>query len=83
MNLYEAVLSLADGSSFKVIHNIEDEGMFNAAVINWQVRTNEITAESLCEYINSKRLKGMTDHIAFTEEEFKQLENEANEHENL
>jgi hypothetical protein len=46
--------------------------MFEAAVMNWEVRTKKHTAESLCDYINSKREAGMTDHYAFTEEQFKQ-----------
>jgi len=39
--------------SFNVEHNLGN--FLEAAVINWVHRTEEFTAESLSEYINSKK----------------------------
>ena len=42
--------------AFKIYHNLPDiPGLsFKDALMNWIVRTDEITEESLCEYIRSK-----------------------------
>lgn len=42
--------------AFKIYHNLPDiQGLsFKDALMNWIVRTDEITEESLCEYIRSK-----------------------------
>lgn len=83
MVFYEARLTLEDGIVLTIVHNIEDPAEFEAAVHNWDARTEVYTEESFCEYINSKREKGLSDHYAFTEKQFKELEESANEHEDL
>lgn len=69
--LTESRVELEDGTSFNVYHNLPEE--IEAAVINWSVRTSKHTADSLCGYINSKRINGMGEYFAFTEEEVKHL----------
>ncbi len=59
--------------SIRIVTNIEDEKLIEAAIDNWTVRTDDYTAESLCAYINSKRIRGLTDHYAFTEEQFSEM----------
>ncbi len=47
---------------FEIWHTLPTRGNVNtieAAVDNWQARTSEYTQQSLIDYINSKRLKGM------------------------
>jgi hypothetical protein len=68
----ESEVQLSDGSSFKVYHNLT-EWELEAALVNWQVRTDQFTASSFCGYINSKRLKGLSDHYCYTEDQWKQL----------
>jgi hypothetical protein len=56
---------------FKIVHNLpEIPGMsFEDAVNNWAHRTSDLTAESLCTYINEKD----TDHAAMTREQYDNL----------
>lgn len=68
---YEAEIKLSEEIEFKIIHNLPDQ--IEAAVQNWVVRTDDYTDKSLCDYINSKRERGLSDHYAFTEEEFLRL----------
>lgn len=53
----ESEIELSNGTSFKIRHNLAIDGPVNslqAAFDNWIVRTNEYTAESFVNYINSK-----------------------------
>jgi hypothetical protein len=59
--------------SFTIFHNLKPHGTvdsLDAALDNWINRTEEVTAESLCQYINGKREKGMSNHYAFTRKQF-------------
>jgi hypothetical protein len=71
MKFFETEIRLSDGSSFTIVHNLPEE--IEAAAINWQFRTDEYTAQSLCDYINGKRERGLTNHYAFTKEQFDEL----------
>lgn len=71
MKFVTSTIQLSDGSSFNIVHNLEE--MIEAAAVNWSVRTDDYTAESFCNYINSKREKGLTDHYAFTEEQYRKM----------
>lgn len=53
---------------FVVYHNLPDQFgcSLESAVINWSVRTDEHTAESLCRYIKSKQ----SGFVAMTEADF-------------
>jgi len=76
MKFNKTTVSFSDGTSFVIYHNIATAGNINsidAAIQCWEARTDQFTAKSLCDYINSKRLKGYTDHYAFTPEEFAKL----------
>lgn len=65
-------LELPGHDEVHIIWNNLPEQM-EAAFINWSVRTEDITPESFCRYINSKRERGLTDHYAYTEEQFRDL----------
>lgn len=67
----ETHFQLSNGVLMKIYHNLPDQ--INAAFDNWIVRTDKYTEKSFCDYINSKRLKGLTDHIAYTENEYLKL----------
>ena len=56
---------------FSIIHNMpETHGLsFNDALNNWLPRTNDYTAQSLIDYINSKG----TGVIVMTKEEYNKL----------
>jgi hypothetical protein len=58
-------ITLTNGQSFKIIHDLPYSGLNNIydAIENWKVRTKKATAQSLCDYINSKY--EMTGQIAF------------------
>lgn len=71
MKLSSTTVEIDHKRSFTIYHNIPD--LIEAAIANWEVRTNKYTAQSLCDYINSKREAGMTDHHAFTEKQIKDL----------
>lgn len=67
---------LKEAKVIKIYHNLKTKGPINtieAAVDNWSARTNNPCAEDLCDYINSKRLKGMTLDYAYTEEQLRQI----------
>jgi len=55
---------------FNVIHNMDEKDFINA-LESWQCRTNSFTDVSFCKYIERKSY--ITNHIAFTEKEYKQL----------
>ncbi len=59
--------------SFNIVHNLpEIFGMsLQNAVDNWIFRTEQYTAESLCDYINSK--SHMTNNYAYTEKQYQEL----------
>lgn len=80
MKFQEVTISLSDGSNITIIHNLGAE--LYAALENWLVRTKKYTAESLCDYINEKRLRGLSDHYAFTQTRWKELQQEANRKKN-
>jgi len=69
LSLFE--FEIDNKKTYKIYHNLPD--MIEAALINWEVRTTVHTAKSFCDYINSKRERGLTDHYAYTEEEFNNL----------
>lgn len=60
-----------DKAEFSIIHNMpEVRGLsFNDALHNWIPRTDDYTAQSLVDYINSKE----TGVIVMTEEEYDKL----------
>lgn len=57
--------------AFSIIHNLpEVHGMsIEDALDNWLARTEEFTAKSLADYVNSKN----TGSLIMTEEEYKKL----------
>lgn len=62
LNWYLVEVKLNNGTSFDIWHTLPLEGNVNtfyAALENWEARTTEFTQQSLIDYINSKRLKGM------------------------
>ena len=63
-------ISFRDKSTTTIIHNLPKSGLNNIydAIVNWQARTREYTAQSLCDYINSKN--SITGHIAFPKSEY-------------
>jgi hypothetical protein len=68
-----STIAMSDGNEITIYHSLEDPNSspkadIMAAIANWSVRTSEHTAESLCDYINSKRESGLTNHWAFTKE---------------
>jgi hypothetical protein len=67
MNL--SSVELTGGIKLEIIHNLPMDGLnsFPSAVHNWIARTKLYTAQSLCDYINSKH--DMTGHIAFPKSE--------------
>ena len=71
MNWSKAKFKLSDGTKFEIIHNIQPMDMVQAAFHNWLPRTKRHTAESFCDYINEKRKRGLTDHRAYTIDQFK------------
>lgn len=50
----EVEIALSDGTSFFIMTDLGD--MLEAALINWEARTTVYTAESFCNYVNSKGL---------------------------
>lgn len=68
----DIVVSLSNGKKLKVCTYNMQEFEVHAAAINWSARTNEFTAQSLCNYINSKRKKGLTYHYAAVNHELLQ-----------
>lgn len=61
---------------FIVYHNIGVFGNINtleAAIQSWLVRTDKYTAKNLCNYINAKRERGLSNDYCFTEKEYKKL----------
>jgi hypothetical protein len=56
---------------FSIIHDMpETKGLsFSDALTNWVYRTNEYTAESFVEYVNSKH----TGFVCMTEDEYNNL----------
>lgn len=63
---------------FNIVHNLPDvPGLcIEDALVNWSARTSEITAESFCEYVNSKN----TGFVCITEDRYNKMlkENENN-----
>lgn len=61
---YEASFKLSNGKSFTIVHNINRIGNVNsidAALDNWLARTQDYSAQSFVNYINSKHVhKAMT-----------------------
>lgn len=46
---------LSDEIQFEIEHNLNDYGLnLTAGVINWMVRTDDYSPESLCNYLVSK-----------------------------
>lgn len=65
-----------DEKQLKIYHTLKMHGPINtieAAIDSWSMRAIKPTAEDLCDYINSKRLKGMSLDYAYTEEQFKEI----------
>lgn len=67
----ETHFQLSNGKLLKIFHNIPNE--INAALDNWLARTNKYTEQSFCDYINSKRERGLCEHVAYTEKEYNKL----------
>ena len=65
---FESHFKLSNGKLLKIYHNLPNQ--INAAFQNWLARTATFTEKSFCKYINDKRERGMTDHVAYTEEEY-------------
>lgn len=62
--------------SIDLITNITDYNLLDAAFENYQVRLEEEEIPNLkgfCDYINSKRLRGLSDHYALSPEEYSEL----------
>lgn len=70
-NWVETHFKLSNGTLLKIFHNLPDQ--INAAFDNWIVRTSKYDEESFCKYINSKRERGLSNHIAYTEKEYLEL----------
>ncbi len=68
---YECKITLSNGDVIDLVHNMGT--MITNAFDNWLVRTDTYNAESLCDYINSKREKGMSDHICLTRAQYDEL----------
>ena len=71
MKWNKAKFTLSSGITFEIIHNMQPKSMVEAAFMNWIPRTDKYTAESLCDYINEKRRRGLTDHEAYTIDQFR------------
>lgn len=56
--MQEVEIQLSNGTSFTIFTDVGD--MLENAIINWEARTNNLTAQSLCNYINSKGLHKAT-----------------------
>jgi hypothetical protein len=67
----ETHFKLSNGVLLKIYHNLPNQ--IQAAFDNWLVRTKRYTEKSFCDYINDKRKRGLSDHIAYTEEEYLDL----------
>jgi hypothetical protein len=68
----ETFYELSNGTKFSIVHNLPMKGNINsiqAAFDNWLVRTDDHTAESFVEYINSKD----AGYTAMTKEKYEQL----------
>lgn len=69
----QKIVELDSGQSFAVITNIDTvqgNGTFEAAMVNWYVRTSDFTAKSLCDYIMSKHVYGV---LAITDDELQEF----------
>lgn len=53
---------------FNIMHNLTQDEV-HAAFTNWTARTSDFSGQSFCDYINSKRERGMTDHICLLTED--------------
>lgn len=70
-NWYESDIELSTGETISIVHNIESEGninSFQSALDSWLARTDDYTADSFCNYINSKGI-----HKAMTKQDFLKL----------
>ncbi len=64
----ETHFKLSNGVLLKICHNLPNQ--IQAAFDNWIVRTSKYTEESFCKYINDKRERGLSNHIAYTKAEY-------------
>lgn len=77
MNVVEFTIS--EGKKEKrivIYHTLKSGGPINtieAAIDAWSVRTENPTSEDFADYINSKRLKGMTLDFAYTPEQYETI----------
>lgn len=68
----ETHFKLSNGTLLKIYHNLPHQ--IDAAFENWLIRHQDTpTEESFCEYINDKRERGLSDHIAYTEKEYLEM----------
>jgi hypothetical protein len=67
-------IQLSNKTSFTVYTNLGDQ--MTPAFEAWSNKTNDYTAQSFCDFVNSKRLAGLTSYIAFTEERWLELQAE-------
>jgi hypothetical protein len=67
MPFTEVDIQLSNGSKLSICHNLPLEGPNNIvdAIEVWRSKTDQLTAESFCSYIDQKRKKGLCDWFAF------------------
>lgn len=70
----KVTIQLKDGSSILIIHNLPNDGPNNIAraIESWSIRTEEMSGESFCKYIDEKRKSGLGELFAFTEKQWEE-----------